>query len=415
MSSKHTDTHNRWMQRLVFLVFFLVILKFLLPPTAFSSTVLLFDYEFGIIRRGLTGSLLNFFWGDSVSRNEVFVAAAAVSLFGLLAVLAVLVRFLFSNLTHLKLALLLVTSFAFSAIVGSTGYLDLVLIGFTCTAILTDPTRMTGVLARCLAAFVGVFVHEIMLPYFAVFLAADIWLARNSGTLASRLRVAFLPLAAALLGFVTLVTTAQIERDELSQWHAYINAKSELEVGVIGGKNNAEKFPEIYEYVVGEKKLSVDPEAMVVQNRSISDNLRVMQKKRQEFGYMGWVIFDGMPLFLMMLWVIHLNMRVLGGGASWADRLAVTSAILAPQSLNIIAFDIVRFGALSVLVGFLLIVSQLRGNEAASDRLHGFLTMPVFIVVLVLNQFVTVTQLNSGTAHQHTVPWVVLKQFEWMP
>lgn len=375
-----------WLKRLVIFVFALALLQNLLPPNGFSGTVLIFDYEFGLMRRGLIGELANFYWGEEASANEVLAVSAALSLVGLLCLLVLAIRRLFNSEVALWLALLLFTSFAFKAIVGFTGYMDMALMALTCLSVLTDPRGIFGIVARMFAAFVGMFCHEIMLAYFTIFLCVDLWLRRGYQLRLREIVIAFLPFMAACSAFAILS---------------------------VFGHVGAEDVPKIVDYVNQKAGFSADVEATNVIGRSIGDNLDLMAEKRSEMGYRSWVVMDGIPLAVMMLWVMWLNLRLMSGRFNGLVQLGVMGAILAPQSLNLIAFDVVRFGAISVLVGFLTVMTMLHVDDEADLRLKRILTLPVFIVVLVLNQQFMVTQINTGLAHLYELPWVLLEQIKW--
>ncbi len=375
-----------WLKRLVIALFALALLQNLLPPNGFSGTVLIFDYEFGLMRRGLIGALANFYWGAQASPNEVLAVSAGMSVFGLLCLLGLAMRRLFHDQVTLWLALLLFSSFAFKAIVGFTGYMDMILIGLVCLAALTDPNRVTGILARVVAVFIGMFCHEIMLAYFAVFLCVDLWLRRGYRISGREIGLASLPLLAGVAAFGLLS---------------------------IYGHVAAEDVPRIVDYINQKADFTADGEATNVIGRSIGDNLALMTEKRAEMGYRSWVILDGAPLAIMMLWMLWLNLRVMSGRFNGLAQLVVVGAILAPQSLNLIAFDVVRFGAISVLVGFLTLMTMIKSDEEATLRLKHILTLPVFLVVVMLNQQFMVTQINTGWAHLYELPWVLLEQVKW--
>lgn len=384
-----TNTHSAnllWLKRLVILIFGLAILQNLLPPNGFSGTVLIFDYEFGLMRRGLIGELGNFYWGDTASAAEVLAVSAIMSLFGLVCLLALMGMRLFSGQTTLWLALLLVTSFAFKAIVGFTGYMDMILIGLTALAAMTPAQRLIGIVARTLAVIVGMFCHEIMLAYFTVFLCVDLWIGRGHRITLREVSLASVPMIGALAVFVVLQ---------------------------VFGHVSASDVPQIVDYVNQKAAFTADTEATDVIGRSVRDNLALMAQKRGEMGYRSWLIFDGIPLAIMMLWMIWLNLRFMAARFNGLAQFMVVAAILAPQSLNLIAFDVVRFGAISVLVGFLTLMTLIRADDEAEQRLKEILTLPVFVVVLVLNQQFMVTQINTGLAHLYELPWVLLEQLTW--
>ncbi|MCO4823892.1 MAG: hypothetical protein KC451_03455 [Amylibacter sp.] len=386
MIANTSSASTLWLKRLVIVIFALAILQNLLPPNGFSGTVLIFDYEFGLMRRGLVGEVANFYWGAQASRSEVLTVSVLMSLFGLLCLLGLCISRLFHTQTTLLLALLLVSSFAFKAIVGFTGYMDMILIGFVCLAALSDPNRIFGILIRALAIFVGMFCHEIMLAYFAVFLCVDLWVRRGYRITVSEISLASTPLLAGLAGFAVLS---------------------------IFGINAAENAPVIVEYINQKADFTADGEATNVIGRSIGDNFALMTEKRFEMGYRSWVILDGMPLAVMMLWMLWVNLRLMSGRFNGLVHLVVVAAILAPQSLNLIAFDVVRFGAISVLVGFLTLMTLIKSDDEAELRLRHILSLPVFIVVMMLNQQFMVTQINTGLAHLYELPWVLLEQSKW--
>lgn len=373
-----TEAHLRPLQRLVILAFALMILRGLLPPNGFSATVLLFDYEFGLIRRGLMGSLANLYWGDEVTRGEVFAVSAVMSLFGLLALFVHVARVWLRDVAGALLALVLFTSFAFGAIVAAVGYMDLVIIGLVCLSLLTDPTRWAGAVARAAALVLGMAFHEVALGYVMVFLAAEIWV-RGGG-----LARALLPIIAGVAAFAVLSTAADLPAEDIPAFMAHIDAKAAF---------------------------TPDPEATVVVERRLIDNLAVMAEKRTEAGYRAWVVFDGVPLLAMMLWCAWLVLRGIGPGDPVARVLAL-GAIAAPLSLNVIAFDVVRFGAMSVLCAMLLAVALWTRPEARA-RMQSALSLPMVLTVIVLNLMFAVTQIGEGEGHVWALPWVFLKQLSW--
>ena len=387
MSRNDRFQHQFVLTRIIYVLFGLVVFQNLLPPNSFSATVLLFDYEFGLIRRGLFGEIGNLFWGETVSKSEVFAASAAISIAGLLALFVLIRRRLFTTQAGMFLALILFGSFAFRAIVSSTGYMDLLLLALIALALLSDPKRASGVAFRCLAVVLGMFFHEVMLPYYAVFLVFDLWIARHGEDRIRRIGVAFLPFAGGLAAFLLLALAADLPAQNVPAYFAYLDAKADI---------------------------NLEPDATVVMERSILDNLAMMQDKRAEMGYRAWVVFDGIPLILMSFWIGWLNFQIAATRHGFVTGLLIVGAIAAPLSLNVIAFDVIRFGSTSVLIGFLALLSQLRADPNASARLATVLTWPHFLAVLVFNLSITVNQLNVGEAHVYRFPWVFLEQLAWL-
>ncbi|PLS19836.1 hypothetical protein C0U40_19880 [Amylibacter cionae] len=370
--------------RLIWVVVALALLRNLFPPNSFTATVLIFDYENGLVRRGFWGEVLNLFWGETVSKSEIFAASAVLTLVGLAALLAVFAKWSAVSFAVARWMLLFVCSFAFSALVASTGYIDLALIGVVSLVLFFDPRSTIGVFLRCLAVFAGMFMHEVMLPYFAVFLVYDIWLSRPT---ARHALIALGPLVVGFAALFILSVWGQLPQEEVADYIAHIEAKSEF---------------------------SAEPEATVVMERTFSDNMVMMAEKRGMLDYRSWVLFDGLPLLVMSLWLIVINLRLLPETAGALTRLLLAGAILAPLSLNIIAFDVVRFGAVSVLIGFLCVISLLRADPSAAGRLDRILGWPLLLIVLVLNLHVTVNQMNTGDRQDYGAPWAIIKQLDWL-
>lgn len=372
-------TQTLWLKRLILLALAFSILRNLLPPNAFTATVLIFDYEFGLVRRGLLGELGNFWWGDTVSRAEVFAASATLTLIGVLCFFGLAWRRLSAQETGLRLLLLIVTSFAFDAMISATGYIDLAILALLSLSLLSPPGRWPGVLARTAAAGIAVFLHEVALAYIAVYLVFDLWHARPRF-------VAAAPLLAGLAAFAILIAAGQLSPDQTDAYIDHIEAKSEF---------------------------TAEPEATIVMKRTLADNMAMMAQKRGMLDYRSWVVLDGIPLLLLALWVTWWNLRLLPPETPATTRLLMLGAIAAPLSLNIIAFDVVRFGAMSVLIGFLCLMTQLRDDPRRWQPLGGLLGWPVVVVWLVINLNMSVNQMNTGDAHEFMFPWVLLKQLGW--
>ena len=365
--------------------FFLAIINHLLPPKSFAATQLLFDYEFGFTRRGLFGSLLNFVVGPSVSMQEIYLTCAIITLAATLGFYFFLLRELSGSLSGLLLLILALNSFAFSSFTGNTGYLDGVLLTLVLIALLSDARSNTGLVVRIAVCFVGVLIHENMLPYFALLFGLEILLARDADK--SAIRAAVLPPIAGIGTVVVLVLFGEMPADMIAGYVSHIEGKANF---------------------------AFDPNSTDVAGRTLLENFALMQDMRGTTKYWAWVLFDGVPLFLMALFMIWLGQRMLGDQARAIAKISLVLAVLAPQSLNLIAFDVVRFGVVSVLCGFLCVAIILRHVDGAASRLQRGFGWPVFTLLLVLNANVFTIEVNAGSGHTSQFPWVLVQQLEWM-
>jgi len=359
----------------------LALVNHLLPPKGFAATQLLFDYHFGLIRRGLAGQVLDLFLGPKVTTGDIYMVAAIVTLTGALGFVLFMWRALNGHIGGLMLLILAINAFAFASFVGNTGYLDAILLALALAAMSTNAHSPIGLAARILAAVIGVLVHENMLPYFTVLMGLDLWLAHQR-----RPVIAALPMLAGAVGVVVILAVMAAFPGDPAAFGTYLQSKAAFVLAA---------------------------GSVVVAERGIGDNLALMAGLRGTVKYWAWVLFDGVPLLMMSLWLIWLANRVMPQ-ARRMDKALLAAAILAPISLNLIAFDVVRFGVASVLTGFVAVVLVLRHDPDAQHRLTEILTWPHFVLVLVLNANIFTLQVSEGAGHTSQFPWVLVTQLKWL-
>jgi len=330
------------------------------------------------------GQGLDFLLGAKVSVGEIYLVAALITLVGAFGFYGFLSRNLPQTRSAYMLIILALNSFAFASFVGNTGYLDGLLLLLAVLALSIDGCRLPGLLAKLGIVALGVLIHENMLPYFAVLIGFDLWLARKGQR--GALLVTLLP---AVVGAVTLALLVLVARFTPEQAQAFAD-----------GLQTRAGF-------------GLDPNSTVVVGRSIGDNFALMSALRGTTKYWAWVLFDGVPLFLMSLWLIWLGRKLLASGGRSLTVFVMLGAVLAPLSLNIIAFDVVRFGVASTLAGFMVIVLLIRHVPEARARLEQVLSWPLFVVLLVLNANISTMQVNIASGHTSQFPWVLLTQLKW--
>ncbi len=380
-----TDRRQQDLLKIVAAVsFLLAVVNNLLPPKAYSATQLLYDYSLGPIRRGLVGELLGVFTGPHVSVGEIHAAAALVTIIGATGFYLFLRRWLASGRAQILLLILALNSFAFASLVGNTGYLDAILLALVVVALALDPRRRLSVALKVVSALIGVLVHENMLPYFSMLLAFDLYLTRP-GTGRALVR-ASLPVIAGAGMVAALFLSTHTTAEQAQALVTHLQDKAEFRIAT---------------------------DAAIVSASGFARNLTYMEQQHGTLHYWVWVLFDGLPLALMSLWLIWLGLRLLGRQATTMTRLLLVGAIIAPLSLNLVAFDVVRFGVASVLAGFLAVALVLRHTDGAPQRLDQILTWPHFLLVLVLNVNISTMQINEASGHMAQFPWVLLNQLKW--
>jgi len=365
--------------------FIFVIVNHLMPPSVFAGSQLLFDYDQGFIRRGLAGELLGPMLGPTVSVGEIYLAAALITLTAAAILYIFLIRNLGGTVVSFLLMILVFDSFAFASFIGTTGYLDGVLLALVLLALSTNGAGTLGLLLRLAVCVIGILVHEAMLPYFTVLIGFELWIVRGAGR--GAVLPALLPVA---VGFMTVAVLSVIGEHDAAQAQAFL-----------AGLNQRIEYtlPEGIKQVV---------------RLSLTDNFELMRDMRSQPRYWNWWKFDGTPLILMSLWLIWLNMKLLGREASILTKILCLGAITAPFSLNLIAFDVVRFGVMAVLNGFIVAALLVRHLPGARERLTQVLTWPVFVILLIINANIFTMQVNQTENHLSQFPWIFVKHLEWL-
>lgn len=362
-----------------------VLINHLLPPNLFAGSQLLFDYDQGFVRRGLAGEVLGYWLGQSVSLTELYLTSAILTVLASLVFYFFLIRNLGDRLASYLLVILVLESFAFASFVGSAGYLDAVLLVLALLAMSSDATTGRGLILRGLLCALGVLIHENMLPYFTVLIGFDIWLSRGARQVARW--PALLPVAVGLAAVLVLGLFGEHDAQQAAIYLDNLKARAEFDL---------------------------HPGVDMVVNLTLTDNFDFMKDMRAQGRYWNWMLFDGLPLFLMSLWLIWLNLKLLGKSADGLTKILCIGSIFAPLSLNIIAFDIVRFGVMSVLVGFIITALLVQKLPEARDRLKNHLSWPVFVILLVLNANVFTMQINTTATHTAQFPWVLVSHINWL-
>jgi hypothetical protein len=380
------DQTRLFLTRAAVVSFLLTIFMHILPPLPFAQTQMLFDYSHGLVRRGLVGSILNGIFGHDVSLAESFLAAFLLNLLAAVTLFATAYALLHKTIAALMVLTLLACSYAFATFISNSGYLDTVLIILALFAILISSTGMIGFILGLLAVVLAVLTHENAVPYFTVLIGFSLWLSGDR-TMSAR---SFLRAASPILaGVGTVIILA------------------------LFGQMTPEISTSFAIYIEGLAQFNIDSDATDIAGRSLSKNFAHMAEIRANGSYWIWLLFDGGLLAGMSAFLIWLNACILKGENKWTF-LAMIGAIVAPLTLNIIAFDIARFGAISVINGFLCIGLILRYVNGASERLTQTLQWPIFVFVLVLNLQVATMQLNQGIGHTTRFPYVIKHQLDWM-
>ncbi|MBD3679393.1 MAG: hypothetical protein HUJ27_13480 [Rhodobacteraceae bacterium] len=366
---------------LVWLSLGLALVNHLLPPTPYAATQLLLNYDFGFVRRGLAGELLGYIWPDRVRIPHIYLTTFAVTLSGALAFCFGLYTRMQGGLTPSLLMLIGINSFAFGTFVGATGYLDAVLMVLVVAALASPPTAAWGLGVRLGALILGALLHEVMVPYFMMLIAFDIWLAE-----AGRRRWrALLPVGVGCTMVVLLFTIGEVRPEDGA--------------AIMEGMRSRTGFV---------------PHDVVMNTvtYTLADHSAYTEEYRSRDAYGAMLVCDGLPLGALVFWIWWLGARLLGERRT-LSHFVFLLVLLAPLSLNVIAIDVARFFAISALAGFLALGLILVHVPGARQRLSESLSLGHALAVLVLSSNIFTYGFNASMAFTAQAPWVWLEHEAW--
>lgn len=377
------DRDPLWERILLLAAFFAVFLNSFTPPFAFPMTQMLFDYSEGWTRRGLFGEVLSWLTGDTVSRTEAIVAVSVITGAGALALVSYLWPRLRGSLAGTLAMLVFLCSFAFASFLGSPGYLDGIVLALVVLALWTLERGSWGMALAAALLSTSVLIHENALPYYALTLGYAVVLFRGQTGRAWLAGIGLVGVG--ILTAYLLFTLGQLDSDAATRLTQSIQDKA--------------AFP-------------TDPEALAIVGRSLVENLSYVADVRSRASYPIWLAFDGGLFAIMAGVMIWLNLTVMKG-TSLTLRLWMVAAILAPKTLNLVAFDIARFGTASVFAGFLILALNLKYLPGAREQLSKSLTVPVVVLLLLFNLQSGNMQLNPTDRHFYKFPYAIKQSLEW--
>ena len=377
------DRDPLWPRVLLLAAFFAVFLNIFADPYPFAMTQMLFDYSEGWSRRGLVGEFLTFFTGDSVSLREAMVSSVVITSLGAIALVVYLWPRLRGDLFGTLILLVFLCSFAFASFLGSPGYLDGVILALVVLALCALERGPWGFAVAAVALTLSVMTHENALPYYSAMLGLAAVIIY--GQTARAWFAGIVLVGVGLTVTVLLFTIGQLDSEAALRLAQSIQDKAE--------------FP-------------TDPEALDVAGRGLTENLTYIENIRSRSAYPIWLAYDGGLFAIMAGVMIWLNLAVMAGSPLML-RLWMVAAILAPKTLNLIAFDVTRFGTASVFAGFMILAVNLRYLPEARTKFGNTLTVPLVVLLLLFNLQASNMQMNPGDRHFYKFPYGFKQNIEW--
>ncbi len=342
------------------LALLLGILSGLRWPNIWAMTHYLFDYSSGFTKRGLIGEILSHVLGNTISYGTLVVLSLGIFVVWVL-MLFLKLRQLADVNHHIWLAAAVVLiSPGFVFLVHNMGYFDHVgLIVVFLSFFL--PATFAGLLARIILCSVMVVMHEAFFLMFFPVVALEFALRAAIGDRKNRIAATF------LLVSVTVATTYWVGNSTLPDAHrtSYTSHVSE----------RAGDF-------------AIREDAVDVLFRDGRDNIIVTGNVRQQVGN-SWSTAIAAFFFIIPLSIaLILASLYLIGRADLPDRTKLflrwgtIGSAFSPLLLNVLAWDIWRFFALTQFSAFLALIAV--GTHLRSQLAHVAWTRRASYVILIL-------------------------------
>ncbi len=337
------------------------VLAGLRPPGRWAATHLVFDYELGFIKRGLVGQVLSLLVGGEVEYLEIVISSAVMLSIWIFLLVYLIVKLGRSdNLIYIVASVYFVSP-GFYYPVHMIGCLDIfsMICVLTCFAL---PANLSGLLARFLICVVGAFAHEAFIPMFLPVVAFQYYLA------APPRRRPFSGLELLLASLLVLLSLLLVQH----------TAPSELEPAL---RTHLQERAVDFE---------LREDAVAVLFRDSAANLELMRimwgfpRILPEIAFSLLLVVSTSIFFAFVAWRA-LKDRIAAGPRRVVAGLMLVAVIAGPLSLDLIAWDVWRYAALTQTTAFFAILAvTLRHGDLAIevDRRAGLLFCLAFFAVV---------------------------------
>ncbi|MFV2054696.1 hypothetical protein [Aliiroseovarius sp. YM-037] len=367
-------------------VFTLMALTKMRPPNLWAHTQFLLSYDVGTVRRSLIGQGLAWVFESGLMQSTIFALAAVLTLSGAAAMVLFMARALARLDGGAEVLLVFVTSVGMVTFLCNTGYLEgaLALVG---VAALILPVRgALPLIAKCVLCIVGVLIHDIMLPTFALLVGLQLFLSRDELPVASRIALGALPVA---LTAAVLTALFLLSPDAAESYDTVFATVTDRALDFPTRKGAVEA---VMSYGPG-----MEP---------AYDSVWGSDLYRFELIYISWI---GVAI---TLWLLVAAARLISH-RPMLDRLALVAAGLGPLSLLLVAFDVSRLLGVAILHAFLVIAVVLLIDESARVKLRSVFTQQAIVLLLIVNVVVGFRPLNGYPEFGDDFPGAVMELPLW--
>lgn len=356
------------------------------PPFSWAQTQFLFSYDAGFQRRALLGEILTWIFPQGITQQNSYVIAALITLVAVVALFAYVAR-RFSQLPNGGVLLVLFSfSVGLGVFIGNTGNLDGIVLTVAVVALIIPKGTAARVGVVTLICMFGALFHENMLPYFVPLLVFDVWLQNERLPAPKRALLSMVPLVIAVVFVAFLFTYGT---------HSFNQAQSILQV------MEARSLDFDIRATTLEPVISL-PEGRIGQLEAVWTS---------GFYRFRLTVFGGVGLLFIAAFILLLLRAT--AHRSFLDRISVVLVIISPISLLLVAFDVSRFAAISLLNVFLVIAVLSRVDHVFRDQLAKVITPVVLVALMVFQSHVALRDLNSQNSYLGRFPGALIDQKLW--
>ena len=378
----------------VFTILGLTILRGIRFPNIWSYSHFLFNYEFGLVKRGLIGEIIKHFNSTWLSSYDFFVIVSALILIANIVLLSLLIRDLLNskNLVLIGCSIIFVSSLAVVFLSHSIGYFDHIGLLITLVAI-----RINGFSKKVLfllpSLTFALLVHEaiaiIFFPIIFMSLLFDVQ-AENR-----KHQFIWLVLFSTLVvSFTWLVSNSTIEKLEAREMYSNLQAQTGY---------------------------ALRKDAFDVLHRRGKDNLIIMNKKwlqAEQLHQFRDSLLAILPVLLTLMYLMVYMLRK-SNTKVYLVILAVLAS-LSPQLLHVFGWDMHRWNTLTITTSFLMlyVVYRSKNRRLLTELPNGI--YPIFILVTFLNGISTIKLFDGYsiksfpfTEHQTYIVNVITGKENW--
>lgn len=321
-----------------------MLLTYIRFPNTYASTHYLFNYDFGIVKRSLVGSILSYFFGNVTYERICIISINMLSL--AIIWLLILTYQALKTYTSMLVAIAFFTSNGFAMFIHTIGYFDHIMV-LMCLYMCMCPQQKGYLACFLIIAVVGVMIHELFAVFALPLLMIRIFTATNlkcekQKKCIVRFCTAAMLLILALTALVFLTDHFRLTRPQARQ-AALISA------------SKADFVQHGTAHQVLSRSLKVHASRNI-----ISHDDWLASTQGVVLNHMNTIIIS---VFFAVLCALAIRAPNSSHRNNFFRMMCTAGACLSPNVVILIASDHERFFAFSTVVGFIALLTIMRSQS----------------------------------------------------